>query len=156
MDHPFQRWVDSARPRTQLWRTALGAVIVVGIWMIWTVALGLFAVGSGLITRNALASVIAAKSPAAVALGKRAFYAQMEAGLDTGPVLLRQTTAIGAVDSARSTRPRARRKSTSRKPPGAPPTGAPARPRREARPARTPPTASGSGRRTASTPRRPC
>lgn len=58
MEHPFQRWVDSARPRTQLWRTALGAVIVVGIWMIWTVALGLFAVGSGLITRNALASVM--------------------------------------------------------------------------------------------------
>ncbi len=36
MEHPFQRWIDAARPRTQLWRTALGAVIIVVVWMVWT------------------------------------------------------------------------------------------------------------------------
>lgn len=57
MDHPFQRWVDAARPLTQLWRTALGAVIVVGIWLGWTLAVGLVAVRSGLTSRDAMASV---------------------------------------------------------------------------------------------------
>jgi uncharacterized protein len=58
MEHPFQRWVDAARPHVQLWRTALGAVIVVAVWLVWTLAFGLMAVGGGLITRNALASVM--------------------------------------------------------------------------------------------------
>jgi membrane protease YdiL (CAAX protease family) len=58
MDHPFQRWVDAARPLTKLWRTALGAVIVVGIWLAWTLAVGLVAVRGGLTSRDAMASVM--------------------------------------------------------------------------------------------------
>lgn len=58
MDHPFQRWIDAARPLTQLWRTALGAVIVVGVWLVWTLVVGLVAVHSGLIPRDAMASVM--------------------------------------------------------------------------------------------------
>lgn len=58
MDHPFQRWIDAARPRTQLWRTALGAVLVVLIWLAWTVVVGLVAVRSGLISPGAIATVM--------------------------------------------------------------------------------------------------
>lgn len=58
MDHPFQRWIDAARPKAQLWRTVLGAVIVVVFWLVWTLVFGLIAVGGNLITRNALASVM--------------------------------------------------------------------------------------------------
>ena len=58
MEHPFQRWVDAALPRTQLWRTALGAVLVVAIWLVWTLVVGLIAVSTGLISRDAMASVM--------------------------------------------------------------------------------------------------
>jgi uncharacterized protein len=43
VEHPFQRWVDLARPRAQLWRTVLGVAMVVAVWIAWT--MGLF-VGS--------------------------------------------------------------------------------------------------------------
>jgi uncharacterized protein len=32
----FEAWVDSARPRTQLWRTLVGVVIIGLVWMGWT------------------------------------------------------------------------------------------------------------------------
>ena len=47
---------------------------------------------------HALASVIAAKSPAAVALGKRAFYAQMEAGLEGAYALAGETMACNMLE----------------------------------------------------------
>ena len=59
MEHPFQRWADAARPYAQLWRTLLGAVIVVGVWLVWTLVAGLVAVaGIGLISRETLSSVM--------------------------------------------------------------------------------------------------
>ncbi len=58
MEHPFQRWIDAARPRTQLWRTALGAGLVVGVWLVWTMVVGLVAVRTGLISPDAMASVM--------------------------------------------------------------------------------------------------
>ncbi len=58
MEHPFQRWIDAARPRTQLWRTVLGAVIIVVVWMVWTLIAGGVAVRTGLTTREALMTVM--------------------------------------------------------------------------------------------------
>lgn len=58
MEHPFQRWVDLARPRVQLWRTAIGALLVVAAWLAWTMAFGLIAIGSGLISPDALQTVM--------------------------------------------------------------------------------------------------
>lgn len=36
---PFQQWVDAARPREQMWRTIVGAVLIAVIWMAWTMVL---------------------------------------------------------------------------------------------------------------------
>lgn len=58
MDHPFQCWVDAARPRIQLWRTVLGAVLVVVVWLAWTMVFGLIAVGGGLVSPGALGAVM--------------------------------------------------------------------------------------------------
>jgi uncharacterized protein len=58
--HPFQEWVDAARPRAQLWRTLAGAVIAVVIWFVWTLVLMLIAVGLGLIRSETLQAVFGA------------------------------------------------------------------------------------------------
>jgi membrane protease YdiL (CAAX protease family) len=58
VDHPFQRWVDLARPKVQLWRTAVGAVVVVAAWLTWTMVFGLIAIGSGLVAPDALGTVM--------------------------------------------------------------------------------------------------
>ena len=50
--HPFQQWVDAARPRHQLWRTLLGLLLITVVWFIWTFALILIAIGSNLIDAN--------------------------------------------------------------------------------------------------------
>lgn len=47
---------------------------------------------------HALASAIAAKSPAVVALGKRAFYAQMELGLEAAYALAGETMACNMLE----------------------------------------------------------
>jgi enoyl-CoA hydratase/carnithine racemase len=47
---------------------------------------------------HALASAIAAKSPAAVALGKRAFYAQIEMGLESAYALAGETMACNMLE----------------------------------------------------------
>jgi enoyl-CoA hydratase/carnithine racemase len=47
---------------------------------------------------HALASVIAAKSPAVVALGKRAFHAQMELGLESAYALAGETMACNMLE----------------------------------------------------------
>jgi len=54
----FQRWVDRARPRVQLWRTIVGVVIVVAVWAIWTIAVVLVASLSGVIQADALLAAI--------------------------------------------------------------------------------------------------
>ena len=58
MEHPFQRWVDLARPRAQLLRTAIGSVLVVVAWLAWTMASGLVAIGGGLVNPDALGAAM--------------------------------------------------------------------------------------------------
>lgn len=58
MEHPFQRWVDLARPRAQLLRTAIGIVLVVVAWLAWTMASGLVAIGGGLVNPDALGAAM--------------------------------------------------------------------------------------------------
>jgi membrane protease YdiL (CAAX protease family) len=58
MEHPFQRWIGAARPRTQVWRTTLGAVLVVAVWLVWTMVVGLVAVRGGLTSPDAMGSVM--------------------------------------------------------------------------------------------------
>jgi hypothetical protein len=55
--HPFQQWVDAARPREQLWRTLLGAFVAVVVWFVWTMALMFAAIASGLISADAFQSM---------------------------------------------------------------------------------------------------
>ncbi len=58
MEHPFQRWVDLARPRAQLLRTAIGSMLVVVAWLAWTMAFGVVAIGSGLVDPDALGAAM--------------------------------------------------------------------------------------------------
>lgn len=48
-EHPFQQWVDAAKPKAQLWRTLVGGLLILVIWTAWTVVFGLIAVGGGLL-----------------------------------------------------------------------------------------------------------
>lgn len=48
-EHPFHQWVAAARPKAELWRTALGFVLIIVVWFAWTVATTLIAVGSGVV-----------------------------------------------------------------------------------------------------------
>lgn len=48
-DHPFQQWVAAAAPKRELWRTLVGFILIIALWMGWTVVAGLIAVGGGLI-----------------------------------------------------------------------------------------------------------
>ena len=56
--HPFHQWVDAARPRQQLWRTLLGAVIVVSVWFAWSMAVLMIAGSSGMISGSAFNSLM--------------------------------------------------------------------------------------------------
>jgi membrane protease YdiL (CAAX protease family) len=58
VEHPVQRWVDLARPRAQLLRTAIGSVLVVVAWLAWTMASGLVAIGGGLVNPDALGAAM--------------------------------------------------------------------------------------------------
>src|SRR5688572_5839335 len=58
MDHPFRRWVELARPHTQLWRTLLGGLIVLAAWIVWTLFCGTIAVRVGLTTPDALGAIL--------------------------------------------------------------------------------------------------
>jgi membrane protease YdiL (CAAX protease family) len=53
-EHRFHRWVAAAKPKAQLWRTALGAVLIVVLWLAWTVVFALMAVGGGVVEPEAL------------------------------------------------------------------------------------------------------
>ena len=33
----FDAWVDGARPRTQLWRTLVGVLVIAVVWILWTI-----------------------------------------------------------------------------------------------------------------------
>ncbi|MET0370116.1 MAG: CPBP family intramembrane glutamic endopeptidase [Sphingobium sp.] len=50
---PFQRWVDAARPRAQIWRTIVGIILIGVIWMVWTLALMFGSIGLGLVDPDA-------------------------------------------------------------------------------------------------------
>jgi membrane protease YdiL (CAAX protease family) len=56
--HPFHQWVDEARPREQLWRTLLGAVIVVAVWFAWSMAVLMIAGSSRMISGSAVGSLM--------------------------------------------------------------------------------------------------
>jgi membrane protease YdiL (CAAX protease family) len=56
--HPFHHWVDAARPRQQLWRTVLGALIVVAVWFAWSMAVLIIAGSSGMISGNAIGALM--------------------------------------------------------------------------------------------------
>jgi len=51
--HPFEQWVDLARARAQLWRTAVGIVLISLAWFAWSMVLALGAVGMGLVKPEA-------------------------------------------------------------------------------------------------------
>ncbi len=51
--HPFQKWVDAARPRHQLWRTIVGIVLIAVAWFAWTLALMFGAIGGNLVDADA-------------------------------------------------------------------------------------------------------
>lgn len=53
-EHPFHQWVAAAAPRSELWRTALGFVLIIVVWFAWTVAFSLLAVGGGLVSAEML------------------------------------------------------------------------------------------------------
>ncbi|MFT3724721.1 MAG: CPBP family intramembrane metalloprotease [Hyphomonadaceae bacterium] len=62
---PFQQWVDKARPREQLWRTAVGIVIIAIAWFVWTFGLLLVATAAGLVSQDAFMALFgAAQRPA--------------------------------------------------------------------------------------------
>lgn len=50
---PFQEWVDAARPREQFWRTVVGVILIVVIWMVWTLVLMFGAIGLGIVRPEA-------------------------------------------------------------------------------------------------------
>jgi uncharacterized protein len=58
VDHPFQRWIDLARPHAQLWRTALGIVLVVAAWAAWTYAVGYLSIALNLTTLDAISGAM--------------------------------------------------------------------------------------------------
>lgn len=51
--HPFQQWVDLAKPRAQIWRTIVGVILIGVIWMVWTLVLMFGAVGLDLVRPEA-------------------------------------------------------------------------------------------------------
>ena len=61
-EHPFQQWVDAAKPKAQLWRTVLGVVLILAIWTAWTVVFGLIAVGGGLLRPDLLRAATAGQT----------------------------------------------------------------------------------------------
>ncbi len=61
-DHPFHQWVAAAQPKAEAWRTALGFVLILVVWFIWTLAFTLVAIGGGLVTPEMLGADAAASS----------------------------------------------------------------------------------------------
>lgn len=57
---PFQQWVDNARPREQLWRTAVGVGIIAVAWFAWTFGLLLVGTAAGLVSHDAFMSLFGA------------------------------------------------------------------------------------------------
>jgi len=58
MDHPFQRWVDLARPRSQIWRIVLSLVVIGACWVGWTLGLLYVAIATGITTQDAVEAVL--------------------------------------------------------------------------------------------------
>lgn len=58
MTHPFQRWVDAARARAELWRTLAGLAIVVAALMVVANLVAIIAVTSGIIRAGDLQAIL--------------------------------------------------------------------------------------------------
>ena len=58
MNHPFQRWVDAARSRAELWRTVVGLGIVVAGLMVVANVVAMLAVAVGLIRAGDLQAIL--------------------------------------------------------------------------------------------------
>lgn len=61
-EHPFHQWVAAAQPKAQLWRTAVGLLLILVLWTAWTVGFGLLAVGGGLIRPELLGAAVRAEA----------------------------------------------------------------------------------------------
>lgn len=77
-EHPFHRWVAAAEPKTQAWRTVLGFALIVVLWLAWTVAFVLLAVGGGVVAPEQVSG----------AAGASRFMAFGEAAVLTGVTLI--------------------------------------------------------------------
>ena len=58
MSHPFQRWVDAARPRVGLWRTLAGTALVIVVWVMAANVVANVAVLSGMIRSGDLQAMV--------------------------------------------------------------------------------------------------
>ena len=58
MSHPFQRWVDAARPRVGLWRTLAGTALVIVVWVMSANVVANVAVLSGMIRSGDLQAMV--------------------------------------------------------------------------------------------------
>ena len=69
---PSERWLEAARPKAHLWRTIIGAIIIVAVWMFWTIAVMFgYAVciaiwGDVPSAQTAIEQLVDGKTPAAV------------------------------------------------------------------------------------------
>ncbi len=55
---PFERWLEGARPRTQLLRTVAGTALVFAVYLAWGIGLLLAAVAGGLINQASLEALV--------------------------------------------------------------------------------------------------
>ena len=58
MSHPFQRWVDAARPRAELWRSLAGAAVALVVWVVVANVVAGLAVWAGLIRIDDLQAIV--------------------------------------------------------------------------------------------------
>lgn len=58
MSHPFQRWVDSARPQAELWRTLAGTAVAIVVWVVLANVIAGLAVWAGLIRIDDLQAIV--------------------------------------------------------------------------------------------------
>lgn len=62
---PFERWLERAKPKMQLWRTAAGTALVFTVYIVSGMALLLAAVGAGLISPAVLNALVDPAAPPA-------------------------------------------------------------------------------------------
>ncbi len=67
---PFDRWLDAARPKASLWRTLVGVLIIVTVWMGWsflvvlaTILVSAFTVREAFDLNEVITSIVEAETP---------------------------------------------------------------------------------------------